>query len=75
MGMDVTDTHANRAVARDLVTKYMREHNHRERYLIRDVPLAVELVFTPSLSEMYAMLWRESYECVERREWKGTQRA
>jgi hypothetical protein len=71
LGMDVQYTPANKMVARDLVSKYMREHNHRERYMLRDVPLAVEAVFTPSLSELYALEWRESHEVVERRELKG----
>jgi hypothetical protein len=75
LGVDVQDTPANRAVARDLIEKYLVSHHHRECYHVRDVPLAVEIVFTPSLVEMYVMLWRESPECKERKKLKRAQRS
>jgi hypothetical protein len=75
LGLDVVDTPANRAVAGDLITKYFVEHHHRECYQQRDVPLAVEIVFTPSLNDIYIMLWRESEEVQDRREYKASHQA
>jgi hypothetical protein len=61
------DNHANRLAVHAFLREWMRDHGHRPSHIARDLPIAVELVFCPSESELLASRLRSGCDIVAER--------
>jgi hypothetical protein len=61
------DNHANRLAVHVFLREWMKDHGHRPSHIARDLPIAVELTFCPSKSEILASRMKAGCDIVAER--------
>jgi hypothetical protein len=67
LGPGAIPSKANRLIARDVISRHLVQANHRSTHIVRDLPIAIELVFTPNVAELEAAEFAQDWQTNRRR--------